>query len=155
MRQARIRGAPVSLVALVLLAARASQADVPARPLVAALAGAGIDAPLRSSEASGAPARIGVLLESKTPIAGAVRVQDGVYFVRRSRTELEEFLALNAGAPAYYRPPLRPLLDHADEWVQASLGRAEAGLAGDGVYVGVVDTGFDVRHPDLRNADGS
>lgn len=152
MRQAWVRGA---LGALGLLAARASHADVPARPLVAALARAGIDAPLRSSEASGMPARIGVLLESDTPVAGAVRVHEGVYFVRRARTELEQFLALNAGAHAYYRPPLRPLLDRADGWVQASLGRAEAGLAGDGVYVGVVDTGFDARHPDLRNADGS
>lgn len=156
MTRAWLKGAWVkgACCAAVSLAAPVAVADVPARPLVAALARAGLEAPVRSLEAGGA-ARLGVLLESGAPIAEAVRVSDGVFFVRRPLSEIEQLLARYQGARAHYRPPLRPLLDRADGWVRASAGRSEAGLAGDGVYVGVVDTGFDVRHPDLRDADGS
>src|SRR5690606_19107694 len=109
LRGGLLRGACFGAVAF---AAQGALADVPARPLVAALARAGLDAPVRSLEAAakeaagsgagaGAGVGLGVLLESDTPIADAVRVNDGVYFVRRPLSELEQLLARHAGARAH------------------------------------------------------
>ena len=50
---------------------------------------------------------------------------------------------------------LRPMLDQANYVVKANLARAQSGFTGTGAYVGVVDTGVDFRHADLRNADGT
>jgi subtilisin family serine protease len=61
-------------------------------------------------------------------------------------------------------PPLHTLLDKAGVWTKASYvysqtgvhaGAGDLALDGKGAYVGVADTGIDITHPDLRNADGS
>jgi MYXO-CTERM domain-containing protein len=49
---------------------------------------------------------------------------------------------------------LHPLLDRAAALIGAPAARAASGLSGRGVLVGVVDTGVDLRHADLRAADG-
>jgi subtilisin family serine protease len=51
-------------------------------------------------------------------------------------------------------PPLHTLLDVAGIWTGAALAH-ENGANGDGVLVGVADTGLDVAHPDFKNPDGS
>lgn len=147
-----VRGGVISAV---LISTPLARADVPARALVSALVQAGIQSPVRSLPGDGTEARLPLLIESTTPPAEAVRVMDGVYFLRRPVLELEALLAPHAELKAYYRPSLRPMLDRADDWVSASAGRAETGVDGDGVFVGIVDTGFDIRHPDLRHPDGS
>jgi subtilisin family serine protease len=47
-----------------------------------------------------------------------------------------------------------PMLDVSGPFVNATSVRAMRGLTGRGVAVGIVDTGCDVRHADLRTADG-
>lgn len=54
-----------------------------------------------------------------------------------------------------WSPGQRLLLDRADGWVRASSVRNATGASGAGVIVGIVDSGVDVRHPDLRHADGT
>ena len=54
-----------------------------------------------------------------------------------------------------WQPPLRPLLDRAGELTGAPAYRAETNRTGRGVVIGIVDTGVDVYHDDLRNADGT
>ncbi len=51
-------------------------------------------------------------------------------------------------------PPVRTLLDQVGIWTNATLAHQD-GANGDGVLVGVADTGLDVTHPDFQNADGS
>ncbi|HSU40786.1 MAG TPA: S8 family serine peptidase, partial [Polyangiaceae bacterium] len=53
-----------------------------------------------------------------------------------------------------WSPPLRLLLDHADGFTGASAFRNATGLTGRGVILGMIDTGLDPTHPDLRDASG-
>jgi subtilisin family serine protease len=53
-----------------------------------------------------------------------------------------------------WSPPLRLLLDRADGLTAASSFRNVTGLTGRGVVLGIVDTGFDPSHPDLRDRAG-
>lgn len=65
---------------------------------------------------------------------------------------------------ALWTPPKRLLIDQVREWVGLERYRghlaeaypelANAGL-GQGVTIGIVDGGIDLRHPDLRNPDGT
>jgi subtilisin family serine protease len=74
------------------------------------------------------------------------------------RGSLPELDALSAAHPAWHvswSSPLRPLLDQAAGWTSAPAFRNDTGLTGKGALVGIIDTGVDITHPDLRNADGS
>jgi len=53
-----------------------------------------------------------------------------------------------------WSPPLRLLLDRADGLTFASSFRNTTGLTGKGVVLGIVDTGIDPTHPDLKDASG-
>lgn len=53
------------------------------------------------------------------------------------------------------RPPLRIKLDVARAFVGAPSTIAPSPLDGAGTYVGIVDTGLDITHPDFRNGDGT
>ncbi|MGO8999997.1 MAG: S8 family serine peptidase [Polyangiaceae bacterium] len=51
-------------------------------------------------------------------------------------------------------PPLHMLLDQAGIWTGATLAHQD-GADGDGVLIGVADTGLDVTHPDFFDANGN
>lgn len=65
------------------------------------------------------------------------------------RSLLAENISLSFG------PPRRPQLDVAVTHQNAGKAKENYGLDGTGVYVGLVDTGVSLAHPDLRRADGS
>jgi subtilisin family serine protease len=54
-----------------------------------------------------------------------------------------------------WAPPKRLLLDRADGFTHASAFRNATGRTGRGVVIGVVDTGIDPTHPDLRAPSGT
>jgi subtilisin family serine protease len=75
--------------------------------------------------------------------------------LRLGRAELQRLARVPGLAQLDERRLLHPLLDQAAALVGAPGARMESGLDGTGVLVGIVDTGADLRHADLRGADGS
>lgn len=71
-----------------------------------------------------------------------------------SESELADFSHAQPGVKLHWAPPRHVLLDVADDWIGGSAFREQLGFTGKGVVVGIVDTGVDVSHGDLRAADG-
>ncbi|MDF3070000.1 MAG: hypothetical protein K0R38_5601 [Polyangiaceae bacterium] len=69
--------------------------------------------------------------------------------------ELSSFVVDHPLVKLHWAPPRQPLVDQAQRWSGAKAFRAETGFTGKGVVVGIVDTGLNVTHRDLRNADGT
>jgi subtilisin family serine protease len=65
------------------------------------------------------------------------------------------FLETHPEHRVFWAPPRRVMLDRATARIRANVVHGSYGLSGRGVVVGIVDTGVDVRHPDLCNADGT
>jgi len=68
--------------------------------------------------------------------------------------ELRLFASDHPDVKLHWAPPRHVLLDEAGRWIGAGAFREETGLTGQGVVVGIVDTGLDVSHPDLQTANG-
>lgn len=54
-----------------------------------------------------------------------------------------------------WRPSLRPMMDRALVTMRVDAVRSPATGSGQGVVIGIVDTGVELQHPDFRNADGT
>lgn len=84
---------------------------------------------------------------------GLVPVAPGYGALVASPADISSFTAAHPELRVTWAPPRRPLLDKVDGWIGGSDFRNATGETGQGVVVGVVDTGVDVSHPDLRTAD--
>jgi subtilisin family serine protease len=84
---------------------------------------------------------------------GAEPVVPGFGRVRGGERALFAFAAAHPEVPLEVAPPLHTLLDTAGITIGALAAHA-AQAYGDGVLVGVADTGLDVTHPDFLDADG-
>ena len=68
------------------------------------------------------------------------------------------FASLSQAHPDWtfdWAPPRHALLDRIEGWVHADSVRQATHTSGQGVIVGIVDTGLELTHRDFRNADGS
>jgi len=66
-------------------------------------------------------------------------------------------LQLSSAHPGWkfdWAPPRHVLLDRIEGWVHAQSVREQTQTSGQGVVVGIVDTGVDLSHGDLRTAEG-
>ncbi len=78
----------------------------------------------------------------------------GLGSVRLLPSQVEAFRAAHPRLTLSYSPPLRPQLDVATARTHARVYRETTGADGSGVVIGIIDTGLDVAHPDLRDANG-
>jgi len=86
--------------------------------------------------------------------AGVVPLTDGMGTVRLLPADIEPFRASHPELRLGFSPPLRLQMDQAAPRSRATVYRQETGLDGTGVVVGIIDTGLDVTHGDLRDAEG-
>ncbi len=84
-----------------------------------------------------------------------VRVSPELSSLELPSSELPSWLRSHPDWRWEWAPPRRLLLDNLEGFVHARAARADTGLTGRGSIVGIVDSGVDLTHPDLRHADGS
>ena len=86
---------------------------------------------------------------------GLPRIGSRFSAVRAPLADLDALARLHPDWRVTWSAPLHPLLDRAAAWVRAPSFRNETGLTGQGVVVGIVDTGIDAQHADFQNPDGT
>jgi subtilisin family serine protease len=86
--------------------------------------------------------------------AGAIFVGEN-WFALDSRDASPSEWAGYPGVRFHWAPARHLHVDRALGWSRTAEFRAQGGGSGAGVVVGVVDSGLDLSHPDLRRADGS
>jgi subtilisin family serine protease len=94
-------------------------------------------------------------LEADADASGVQRVSPHFGVAQASLAELDALSSAHRDWHLSWSTPLRPLLDRAAIWTGAPTFRNETGLAGSGAVIGIIDTGADITHPDLQNADGT
>jgi subtilisin family serine protease len=83
-------------------------------------------------------------------------VAPGIGAIHLTPAQLQQYVATYDDVVPVVAPPRRKLSNHAAlHWTNAIAVRDQTGLSGQGVVVGVIDTGIDAAHPDFRNEDGS
>ncbi|WP_235880417.1 S8 family serine peptidase [Polyangium aurulentum] len=155
MRASRSLALSVFFVSLasVGIAAQASAADAPARPLVRLLHSKAKAHPL--ADTSGRVAVTVALPPGADARAlGLMPLAKGLGTIRLAPDAVEPFAAAHPELSLSVSPPLQPLLDVSGTWTRVAAFRSATGGTGKGVVVGVIDTGLDVAHPDFRDAEG-
>jgi subtilisin family serine protease len=87
--------------------------------------------------------------------ADAVRIAPGLGVLDLSVEKVRTLSSERPDLRFEWSAPLRLLLDRADGWVNSSSFRNETGFTGRGTIIGIIDSGLDLSHPDLRAPDGT
>jgi len=85
---------------------------------------------------------------------GLESVAPGIGRLRGSPARILAWEAAHPGLRIEMAPPVRTLMDRAGEWVLAGTARRLRGADGRSVMIGLADTGLDVTHAEMRDADG-
>ncbi len=85
---------------------------------------------------------------------GMDAVAPGIGRVKATVAALDSFANAHPGMGLEIASPLHPLLDRVGAFVMATAAREARHADGSGVMVGVADTGLDVLHPEMRDAQG-
>lgn len=120
---------------------------IPVTPLAAEAAKGGH---LRGFPTGKVPVTVALSPTDDAAALGLLEVAPGIGTKWVSPDELQAFGLAHAGRSPTIWPPLHALLDKSATLTAATAAHA-AGSRGKGVVVGIVDTGLDVSHPDLRD----
>lgn len=109
--------------------------------------------PARGFASPGLIAAAPAILGAGAP-ARAIELAVGARYsvVRAPESELAALLASTPGLR--WSPPRHLLMDRARATLRLDAARAAGIGSGQGVVIGIVDSGVDAAHPDLRHADG-
>lgn len=153
MRHRPLAFALALLSGTLLSSSREAQGDAPAAPLARHLGRSGRAHPL--ADPGG---RIPVLVPLPRGVdarsLGLLPVAPGLGAIRLAPGEVGAYADGLPGLSLLTGPPRQPLLDMSGQLTRATSYRNSTGMTGAGAVVGVVDTGFDVTHPDMRDAEG-
>ncbi|HEY5955405.1 MAG TPA: S8 family serine peptidase [Polyangiaceae bacterium] len=89
-----------------------------------------------------------------TPTAEMLPIRPGLYAWAATPETVAKVVEARPDLRITWSAPRRVMMDQAVPLVRADIARDQYGLTGKNVVVGIVDTGLDIRHADLRNADG-
>lgn len=140
-------------MAAALLVANGALADVEAGAFLRSLPSAHADVVARRAFGDG----VSVIVQAPRGVSlpsGTVPIAEGIGVLDVSVERLLELAREREDVRFGWSPPLHLLLDRADGWVRASSFRNETRLTGRGTVIGVIDSGVDASHPDLRAPDG-
>jgi subtilisin family serine protease len=140
----------------VLTSATSALANPDARALGLAIReapGASLPAPLLAPGSQTLPLLVELDPASDPRDSGLVPVVPGFAVGRASPGELSSFV-VPPHTSYRWAPPRHLLLDQASLWTRATAFRQATGLGGAGVVIGIVDSGVEARHQDLRDANG-
>jgi MYXO-CTERM domain-containing protein len=84
---------------------------------------------------------------------GLEPVAPGIARIRGSAKKVEAWGVAHPDLHMEIAPPLHPLLDKVGQWIGSTTAH-QRGIDGRGVMVGVADTGLDVTHAEMRDANG-
>lgn len=84
---------------------------------------------------------------------GVREVVPGVGSVTLTEAEVPAFFAQFSALRPWISPPLHTTMDRSAKLWTRTAELHDAGRRGKGVLVGIIDTGLDVAHPDLRDPD--
>ena len=85
---------------------------------------------------------------------GLVPVAPGIGRIQGSAARIDAWATAHPDLRLELPPPLHTLNDRANAWVMAPTARLTRGVDGTNVMVGVIDSGLDVAHPEMRDASG-
>jgi MYXO-CTERM domain-containing protein len=88
------------------------------------------------------------------PTSEMLMIRPGLYSWAATPETVAKVVEARPDLHITWSAPRHVMLDQAGPRVRADVARKDYGLTGKNVAVGIVDTGLDIRHPDLRTAAG-
>jgi subtilisin family serine protease len=146
-------GVSIALLLAIGLAGETARAQVDVRALLRAHAGQELPSAFRRAGSNALGVTVELPNHAPAP-PGLTSLAPGLALFVGDRAQVADLAAAHPDWSFTWSPPLRPMINVATETTGAVDFRQNTGLSGKGAIIGLVDTGFDPRHADLRDEIG-